>query len=91
MGLDVRLPVGLLFSAIGVALVVYGMTSDPAIYAKSLGTNVNLWWGLVLLAFGGLMLFLGWRGPAGSGAPKVGPVAPTRPTGAKAGEKPVAR
>jgi len=60
MGLDVRLPVGLLFSAIGAALVLYGLTSNPAIYAKSLGYNVNLWWGLVLLVFGVLMLLLGW-------------------------------
>jgi len=33
-------------------LVGFGLVSDPAIYARSLGTNVNLWWGLVLLAFG---------------------------------------
>jgi hypothetical protein len=63
MGLDVRLPIGLLFSAIGLALIAYGFGSDPAIYSKSLGVNVNLWWGLVLLAFGAAMLMLGWRNP----------------------------
>lgn len=52
MGLDVRLPMGLLFSTIGLALVAFGALSDPAIYQRSLGVNVNLIWGSVLLAFG---------------------------------------
>jgi hypothetical protein len=67
MGLDVRVPVGLLFSAIGLALTGYGLVADPAIYARSLGINVNLWWGLVLLAFGVVMLLFGWNDPV---APK---------------------
>jgi len=83
MGLDVRVPVGLLFSAIGLALVGYGVSSDPGIYEKSLGVNVNLWWGLVLVAFGATMLLLSRRAP--------GPGAPKRPASAKPGEKPVAR
>jgi hypothetical protein len=56
MNLDLRLPIGLMFSIFGVVLVVFGLISDPAIYARSLGINVNLWWGLVLLAFGLVML-----------------------------------
>jgi hypothetical protein len=56
MNLDLRLPIGLMFSAIGVMLTGYGLVSDQAIYARSLGVNVNLWWGLVLLAFGLAML-----------------------------------
>lgn len=64
MGLDVRIPIGLLFSAIGVALCLYGLISDPVIYQRSLGINVNLLWGMVLLAFGILMLWLGSRGHA---------------------------
>lgn len=63
MGLDVRLPVGLLFSAIGLALIAYGLASDPAIYARSLDVNVNLWWGAVLLGFGASMLVLATRQP----------------------------
>jgi hypothetical protein len=59
--LDLRLPIGLLFSLFGVILVVYGLVSDPAIYARSLGINVNLWWGLVLLVFGLVMLALVYR------------------------------
>jgi hypothetical protein len=58
MKLDLRLPIGLMFSIIGVLLAVYGAMSDPAIYQRSLGINVNLWWGLVLLAFGLVMLWL---------------------------------
>ena len=62
MGLDIRLPIGLLFAILGALLVAYGLASDAAIYRRSLGVNVNLWWGLVLLAFGALMLVLGRRG-----------------------------
>jgi len=61
MGLDIRLPLGLLFGIFGVLLTAYGAVSDDAIYARSLGINVNLWWGLVMLAFGASMLALGWR------------------------------
>jgi hypothetical protein len=50
--LDIRLPIGLLFSAIGALLTVFGLTSDARIYERSLGINVNLWWGLVMLLFG---------------------------------------
>jgi hypothetical protein len=52
MNLDLRLPIGLMFSIDGLLLIGYGLVSDPAIYARSLGANVNLWWGMVLLAFG---------------------------------------
>ena len=61
MRLDIRLPIGMLFAVLGVLLAVYGLTSDPAIYQRSLGRNVNLVWGLVLLVFGVTMLALGRR------------------------------
>jgi hypothetical protein len=57
----VRWPIGGLFTITGVLLVVYGLLSDPAIYQKSLGINVNLWWGIVLLVFGLSMLALAYR------------------------------
>ena len=50
--LDVRIPIGGMFTTFGVVLIVYGLVSDPAIYQRSLGINVNLWWGLVLVVFG---------------------------------------
>jgi hypothetical protein len=56
MNLDLRLPIGLMFSIFGAMLTVFGLVSGEAIYARSLGINVNLWWGLVLLAFGLVML-----------------------------------
>ena len=62
MKLDLRLPIGLMFSIFGVLLAGYGVASDPAIYQRSLGVNVNLWWGLVLLVFGLVMLWLVARG-----------------------------
>jgi hypothetical protein len=62
MKFDLRLPIGILFSLYGAVLVLFGAFSDKAIYARSLGYNVNLWWGLVLLAFGALMLFGALRG-----------------------------
>jgi membrane protein implicated in regulation of membrane protease activity len=58
MNLDLRLPMGLMFAIFGAILTVYGLVSDDAIYARSLGINVNFWWGLVLLAFGLVMLAL---------------------------------
>jgi hypothetical protein len=61
MRLDLRLPIGLMFSLFGAILVVYGLVSNRAIYERSLGINVNLWWGLVLLVFGLLMLWFAVR------------------------------
>jgi len=62
MKLDVRLPIGMMFALLGAILVVYGLASNPAIYARSLGIDVNLWWGLVLLVFGVVMLVFALRG-----------------------------
>ena len=64
MNLDLRLPIGWMFTAFGVLLTGYGLGSDDAIYARSLGINVNLWWGLVLLGFGLVMLGFALRGRA---------------------------
>jgi len=59
MGLDIRLPIGLMFSLLGALLAVYGLLtgSDGDMYQRSLNLNVNLWWGLVLFVFGAVMLF----------------------------------
>jgi hypothetical protein len=62
MQLDVRIPMGLLFLLLGIILVIYGITSDPAIYTQhSLGQNVNLVWGSIFAAFGAAMLLLSRR------------------------------
>jgi hypothetical protein len=62
MGLDIRLPIGTMFLVLGGLLTVYGVIADKAIYERSLGINVNLWWGLSLLAFGVIMFWLGRQG-----------------------------
>jgi protein-S-isoprenylcysteine O-methyltransferase Ste14 len=64
MGLDLRWPIGLMFSLIGALLVIYGLVTNSStdIYARSLGLNINLYWGLLLLVFGSAMLILAWRG-----------------------------
>jgi hypothetical protein len=62
MQLDVRVPIGWLFLILGVILVVYGLTSDSAVYAQhSLGVNVNLRWGVIFALFGGVVLFIARR------------------------------
>jgi hypothetical protein len=63
MGLDIRWPIGLMFSLVGLLMTVYGFLTrgDAALYRRSLDININLVWGLVLLVFGGLMLFLANR------------------------------
>jgi len=57
-GLDIRMPIGGLFVVLGLLIGGYGLATagDAAHYAKSLSLNVNLWWGLVMLGFGLLML-----------------------------------
>lgn len=59
MGLDVRLPIGALFAFVGLLLTVFGAARPLA--SRSVGVNINLTWGLVLLVFGILMIFLGRR------------------------------
>lgn len=60
MQLDLRIPMGLMFSLVGLILVVFGfVTNGSAIYAKSLGMNINVIWGVVLLIFGLTMFLLG--------------------------------
>lgn len=62
MNFDLRFPLGLIFSLFGAILTVFGLFSDSAIYQRSLGINLNLNWGLVMLAFGVIMFVLALRG-----------------------------
>jgi hypothetical protein len=61
MLLDLRFPMGLFFSALGALLAGYGVLGDQAVYQASLGININLWAGLAILLFGGLMVAGGWN------------------------------
>jgi sulfite exporter TauE/SafE len=60
---DIRIPIGLMFTIIGVIISVMGLAtvSDTEMYQKSLGVNVNLIMGVLMLVFGLIMLFFAFR------------------------------
>jgi hypothetical protein len=60
MGLDIRWPIGIMFTLISVLLIIEGVLNGAS--AQSLGININLIWGVVLLVFGALMLLGAARG-----------------------------
>ena len=64
MDLDIRKPLGGLLALLGLILVIYGLTSDPAQYRKSNGRNVNLTWGAALTVTGTAFLLGSRRGAA---------------------------
>lgn len=78
MGIDIRLPLGILFSLLGAILAIYGLAGDSTRYQQSLGININLYWGIILLAFGLLMLLLG---RLGARAAKTSEAAPSMSRG----------
>lgn len=60
MNLDLRIPMGLMFMIVGAIMGLFGFfTRGSAIYERSSGLNINLIWGLVMLAFGLMMFLLG--------------------------------
>lgn len=62
MGLDIRIPLGLMFLVTGGLMAIYGLfTRGSAIYEKSLDMNINLIWGGLMLIFGLVMYILGRR------------------------------
>jgi len=63
MDMDIRIPIGLLFVILGLILTAFGLYSanDAELYARCLGRNINLWTGLSMALFGGLMLFFSIR------------------------------
>ena len=63
MGLDIRVPLGLIFLIIGGIMAIFGgfTHGDTALYEKSLGVNLNLFWGVIMVVFGGIMFFVGRR------------------------------
>jgi hypothetical protein len=62
--LDLRLPIGGLFTVLGIMLIGYGFATagNTAMYERSLGININIWWGVVMLVTGGIFLLLAKRG-----------------------------
>jgi hypothetical protein len=62
MGLDIRIPLGLIFLIIGGIMTIFGVfTRHSAIYEKSMDVNLNLGWGLLMLLFGAVMFVIGRR------------------------------
>ena len=62
MGLDIRIPLGLIFLVLGGIMTIFGIvTRHSAIYARSLGVNLNLGWGLIMFLFGLTMYLIGRR------------------------------
>lgn len=62
MGLDIRWPIGIMFTVVGALLALQGLLAGPDANKLSLGININFGWGCVLLVFGLLMVFFAWRG-----------------------------
>ena len=62
-GIDIRVPIGLMFLIVGAIIAVYGAaTNGNDMYAAhSLGININLWWGLCLVLFAVALLALAWN------------------------------
>ena len=81
MNLDLRIPMGLMFTLTGLILTIFGFATngDVALYERSLGINANLWWGIVLLIFGLVMYTFGRRGQKRDAAKPVEPVDDSQP------------
>ncbi|MGI8402431.1 MAG: hypothetical protein ACR2NS_12635 [Gemmatimonadaceae bacterium] len=60
---DIRIPIGTLFTLLGVILAIYGVATrtDVELYGRSENIIINLWWGLIMIVFGGAMLYFGLR------------------------------
>jgi hypothetical protein len=63
MGLDIRIPLGLIFLAIGGMMSIFGLITrgSATIYEKSMGINLNLTWGAIMFVFGLVMFLIGRR------------------------------
>lgn len=60
---DIRIPIGTLFSLLGVILAIYGVATrtDIGLYGRSENIIINLWWGLIMIVFGMAMLYFGLK------------------------------
>jgi LPXTG-motif cell wall-anchored protein len=60
---DIRMPIGLMFSILGLIISAYGIftNSNSAMYQKSLGININIIMGVIMLIFGLVMLYFARR------------------------------
>jgi hypothetical protein len=62
MGLDIRIPLGLIFLITGGIMSIFGfITRNSGIYQRSMGVNLNLTWGALMFVFGLIMFLVGRR------------------------------
>jgi len=61
MGLDIRFPIGIIFTVYGAILIIFGLVTNPEIFKSSLGVNIDVWWGVAMLVFGLIMGALALR------------------------------
>jgi uncharacterized membrane protein len=61
MPLDIRVPIGVMLGLMGLLLAGYGLLGDHSIYERSLGLNINLIWGSVLVVAAAVLLLLATR------------------------------
>jgi hypothetical protein len=69
---DIRRVIGGLFLLYGAILIVVGATASDADLAKASGINVNLWTGIGMAIFGGLMLAWAMLHPVGADLERSG-------------------
>jgi cytochrome c biogenesis protein CcdA len=60
---DIRIPIGMMFSILGLLISIFGFItmSNTEMYQRSLGINVNIIMGLLMLVFGLIMLYFARR------------------------------
>jgi len=79
MSLDLRVPMGMMFTIVGAILAIYGViTRGSEIYQRSAGMDINLIWGIVMLVFGLTMFLLGRYSDKHPKAPSHEPGTPPR-------------
>jgi len=59
--IDLKIPLGGLLVFYGIVLGLYGLFTGKDLYQKSLGINVNLIWGAVMLLLGVILILMCFR------------------------------
>jgi hypothetical protein len=60
---DIRRLIGGLFALYGLILLLLGIFGSHAVKHKAAGVNINLWTGIGMLVFAGLMIFWAFARP----------------------------
>jgi hypothetical protein len=79
MNLDVRIPIGLMFTLLGLLLTGYGVATLGEAAARPTGLPIDLIWGIVMLMFGVAMLLLFRRGRSAAVPGEPGADGPPKP------------